>query len=104
MSSKSRKVTNFTFHSLIRLIIFILLVYVLIIFISTRKLSDSDNILGDYQETIPENNILKDYSDNLYQKLPPESRYFLENLTPKCCTIQNKIFAYQYIVISYPYI
>lgn len=92
-----KKHTRFTFQSLIRLVIFSIILFFVISFISGQKInspkvidptlfteeSESDYILGKTTEI----------GNNIYQKIPPKSREQLENLNqnPTIILIQEKI-------------
>lgn len=74
--SKKNKYQKITFHSLIRLIIFILIIFFSIQWLSHQKQSNSN--LSDPTTYINEE-IKNNFLSNIYQKLPKDSRYQLEH-------------------------
>lgn len=92
-----KKHTKFTFKSFIRLVIFAIIVFLIISFISGQKLNSKkiiDNTLSVDEEK--SNLILgttTEIGNNIYQSIPEKSREQLENFntSPTMIFIQDKI-------------
>lgn len=97
MSTGKKKKTKFTFQSLIRLIIFSIIIFFLINLISTQKFNSSQKL--DPTISIDEktkSSILgktTEISNKIYKSIPESSRNQLENLEENQAVlfIQNKI-------------
>lgn len=96
-SSKNKKF-SFTPQIIVRLIIFVAIVY-LAITIFSQKNSDAP-VLGD-SDSQPK---LQNYLNQAYQSLPPESRQFLENYSssPQFYYLQDKISWLQQQTTDFP--
>lgn len=81
-----RKPFKFTFRVLIRIVIFGLLLYLIISY-----LSKNPSVLGE--ETPKNNIIISDYLNSAYNLIPEKSRQQLENInqTPAYIFVQDKI-------------
>ena len=95
MSLKHKEEFKLTPAHLIRIAIFLVLIYFSINYLSTKTLTtpafkDPTTILG--QQTQNQNN-LKKYTDKLYQSLPPESQNILNNIdqNPAIISLQQKL-------------
>ncbi len=92
-----KKHTKFTFQSLIRLIIFSVIVFFTISFIANQKLNSSKKIDPSvYLDEDQSNFILgktTEIGNDIYQSIPEESRNQLKNLNqnPAVIFIQEKI-------------
>lgn len=92
-----KKHTKFTFQSLIRLVIFSVILFFIITYISSQKSNSPqkiDSVLSIDEEQ--SNFILgktTEISNNIYQSIPQDSRKQLENLnqSPPFIFIQEKI-------------
>lgn len=94
--SKKHKKTHFTFQSFLRLIVFTVIVFFIISFVSDQKLNSNSNKLVLSDKEKESGSILgktTEISNNLYQQIPPQSRQQLENLNQSQAFIfiQNKI-------------
>ncbi len=95
--SLKKKHTKFTFQSFIRLVIFGIVVFLIISFISNQKINYSKNL--DKNLSIDEKKssfILgktTEIGNDIYQSIPPKSRQQLENLNtnPAMIFIQDNI-------------
>jgi hypothetical protein len=92
-----KKKTRFTFRSFVRLLIFSVIIFLIISFLSEQKKNFSQEIDStlslDEKQT---NSILgktTEISNNIYNSIPPKSREQLENLnqTPVGIFLQEKI-------------
>lgn len=97
MSSKEKKkVVKFTLQSLIRLLIFLAVIYFLINILSIPKTVDEEiydpTVLGVETTSALSQSQLSDYMDSLYQQIPEDSRKSLENFNqnPVFLSIQEK--------------
>ena len=96
-TSFKRKHTKFTFKSLIRLIVFSLIIFFIISYISGQKINSPKNT--DPTLSLDENktNIIlgktTEIGNNIYKSIPENSRQQLENLNqnPAMIFIQKKI-------------
>ena len=93
----SKKITKFTFKSLIRLIIFSVIIFFLISYVSGQKLNSPQIIDPTISLDEKQSNFIlgktTEISNNIYQSIPENSRKQLENLnqTPAVIFIQEKI-------------
>jgi hypothetical protein len=74
--SKKIKSQKITFHSLIRLVVFIVIIFFSIQWLSHQKKS---NYNFNDQTTYINEEIKNNFLSNIYQKLPKDSRYQLEH-------------------------
>lgn len=94
---KKKKHTEFTFQSLIRVVIFSVVVFFIISFVSSQKLNSSKNPSSKLPFGEEQSNFIlgetTEISNNIYQSIPEGSRKQLENLnqTPAAIFIQEKI-------------
>ena len=92
-----KKHTKFTFQSLIRLVVFCIIVFFIISFISGQKTNSFQNIDSALSINEPESNFIlgktTEISNNIYLSIPLESRKQLENLNqnPVTTLVQEKI-------------
>lgn len=97
LTVSKKKHTKFTFQSLIRLIIFSVIVFFTISFIANQKLNSSKKIDPSvYLDEDQSNFILgktTEIGNDIYQSIPEESRNQLKNLNqnPVVIFIQEKI-------------
>jgi hypothetical protein len=94
--SKKHKKVHFTFRSFLRLIVFAVVVFLIISFISNQKLNSNSNKLTSLNKEKDSGSVLgktTEISNNLYQQIPPQSRQQLENLNKSQAFIfiQDKI-------------
>lgn len=94
---KKKKHTEFTFQSLIRLAVFIVVVFFIISFISGQKTNSFQTIDSTLSVDEQKSNFIfgktTEISNNIYQSIPENSRKQLENLNqnPAATLIQEKI-------------
>lgn len=85
--SKKHEEVNFTFKTFIRLLIFVLIFFVAINFLSNHqsKIDDPTVVLGE--------NTVNSFADNIYQQLPESSRHQIENFNqiPFVQSIQEQL-------------
>jgi len=92
-----KKRTKFTFQSLIRLVIFSIIIFFIISFISGQKTNSFQTIDSTLSVDAQESSLIftktTEISNNIYQSIPEESRKQLENLDqiPASNLIQEKI-------------
>ena len=92
-----KKHPKFTFQSLIRLIIFAVIVFFIISYISNQKLNSPINFDPTVSLDEKQSNYIlgktTEIGNNIYQSIPEKSREQLENLnqTPAVIFIQEKI-------------
>lgn len=98
MASKSReKEYHFSFQTIIRLIIFLVIIYFLITLISTQKIHFDQKydptILGEEISSSSAQLFVKNTIDAAYDKLPPQSQETIKNLdkSPLYITIQKNL-------------
>lgn len=79
MKKLKKKPFRFTFGHLIRLGLFIALIYYLINYFSQNQadFNIQNDVLGD---TVPTSNIINKYSTDIYQKLPPDTQQKITKL------------------------
>ncbi len=86
---------NFSFKVFLRLLLFVLIVYLLISYFSGAKTPPTNSNLNVLGNSISNNTSIppaKKIYDDLYRKLPPESQQTLNNLdnSPAIILIQEK--------------
>jgi len=92
-----KKHVKFTFQSLIRLIVFSVIIFFIISYISSQKLNSSTNIDPTISLDEKQSNFIlgktTEIGNNIYQSIPEKSREQLQNLnqTPPMIFIQEKI-------------
>ena len=92
-----KKHVKFTFQSLIRLIVFSVIIFFIISYISSQKLNSSTNIDPTISLDEKQSNFIlgktTEIGNNIYQSIPQKSREQLENLnqSPIMMIIQEKI-------------
>jgi len=96
-SGLKKKHVKFTFRSIIRLIIFGVVIFFVISYISGQKLNSSLNIDPTISIDEKQSSFIlgktTEIGNNIYQLIPPKSRQQLENLnqSPAIIFIQQKI-------------
>ncbi|MDD4026849.1 MAG: hypothetical protein PHO75_01505 [Candidatus Shapirobacteria bacterium] len=96
-TSFKKKHSKFTFQSLIRLVIFAILIFFLISFVSGQKINSPKIIDDTLSIDEKESNFIlgktTEISNNIYQAIPENSRQQLENInqTPAMIFVQEKI-------------
>lgn len=96
-TSFKKKHSKFTFQSLIRLVIFAIIIFFIISFVSDQKINSPKIIDNTLSIDEKESNFIlgktTEIGNNIYQAIPANSRQQLENLnqTPAMIFIQEKI-------------
>ena len=97
MSGSKKKHPKFTFQSLIRLIIFSVVVFFIISLISSQQMNSSKNFDPTLSLDEKQSNFIlgktTEIGNQIYQSIPPKSRQQLENInqSPAVIFIQEKI-------------
>lgn len=104
--SSKKKVTKFTFQSLIRLIIFGVIVFFIISLISGQKINQDsvDPTVSSDKNNNPILGKTTEITNDIYQSIPAESRQQLENLNqnPAVTFVQQQIKSIKEITDGFP--